>query len=53
MGTIVGAKISLAVSNVFLHGQDKEGRNRFLVYHDKDRDIFQVGFETSVETAQS
>ena len=32
----------LTVTDAFLYGQKKGGSNRFLVYHDKSRDIFQV-----------
>ncbi|KAL3483156.1 hypothetical protein BJX62DRAFT_86422 [Aspergillus germanicus] len=40
--------LTITVSDNFLYGQNnKDGRRRFLVYHDKGRDIFQHRFVQS------
>lgn len=37
-----GDAFKATVTDAYLYGQKKGGSNRFLVYHDKARDIFQV-----------
>ena len=37
-----GDTFKATVTDAYLYGQKKGGSNRFLVYHDKARDIFQV-----------
>ena len=37
-----GDEFKVTVTDAFVYGQKKGGTNRFLVYHDTSRDIFQV-----------
>ncbi|KAF1823924.1 uncharacterized protein K489DRAFT_422362, partial [Dissoconium aciculare CBS 342.82] len=41
-------KLVLTVTNSFLHGQAKDGKKRWLVYHDQSRNPFQHRFHQGI-----
>ncbi|CZT16280.1 uncharacterized protein RCC_02122 [Ramularia collo-cygni] len=48
LGTVKDSKLSLPVTLDFVNGQGKDGKNRWLVYHDKSRECFQHRFSQGV-----